>query len=296
MLAFAIVLDWLISKVVCRIFCGTFDFWYTTNTSIAWTESSIINGIKWLLRELIGQYLVAGVSNYSVLIYDVAVFVGLAISLVISVRRKNIWLVILYLGATISSMALAVVIGSAPEYRMAQAIPVLVSLFIAIIVMLLPEKPLVKGMTWCIIGILVFNQTLLINRYTVLNYERYQYENDILQNISRDLQEFSIDKKPVLFVNGENYDFSDFETTPLDLNNPISNTYKKFMCSMLDKVIPQTTFKRLNSRYGYRVEYDLLDTESIARFFNEDYKILPYREFNNRNHSGAFIPEIYSSP
>lgn len=295
MLAFAIVLDWLISKVVCRIFCGTFDFWYTTNTSIAWTESSIINGIKWLLRELIGQYLVAGVSNYSVLIYDVAVFVGLAISLVISVRRKNIWLVILYLGATISSMALAVVIGSAPEYRMAQAIPVLVSLFIAIIVMLLPEKPLVKGMTWCIIGILVFNQTLLINRYTVLNYERYQYENDILQNISRDLQEFSIDKKPVLFVNGENYDFSDFETTPLDLNNPISNTYKKFMCSMLDKVIPQTTFKRLNSRYGYRVEYDLLDTESIARFFNEDYKILPYREFNNRNHSGAFIPEIYSA-
>ncbi len=295
LLGLAIIFDLLISKVVCRIFCGTFDFWYQTNTSIAWTDTSLLNGIKWLLRELIGQYLIAGVSNYSVLIYDVAIFIGLVITFVLSIKRKNIWLVVLYAGTSVSSMALAVVIGSAPEYRMAQAIPVLVALFIALIVILLPQKPLVKGTVWCIIGVLVFNQTLFINRYTVLNYERHQYENDILQNISRDLQEFSIDKKPVLFVNGEDYEFSDFESTPLDFNNPISNTYKKVMCSMFDKVIPQTTFKRLDYRYGDRVEYDLLDSESIARFFNEDYKILPYREFNNRNHSGAFTPEIYSA-
>ena len=295
MLVFAIVLDWAISKIVCRLFCGTFDFWYATNTYIAWTESSIINVIKWLLRELIGQYLIAGISNYSILIYDIAIFAGLALTFVISFKRKNPWLVVLYATTVVSSIALAVVIGSAPEYRMAQAIPVLVALFILVIVMLLPQKPLVKVTAWCIIGILVFNQTLLINRYTVLNFERHQYENDILQNISRDLQEFSIDKKPVLFVNGKDYEFSDFETTPLDLNNPIFNVYKKVMYSMFDKVIPHTTFKRLDHRYGYRVEYDLLNSESIDRFFNEDYKIMPRREFNNRNHSGAFIPEIYSA-
>ena len=64
---------------------------------------------------------------------------------------------------------------------------------------MLPKKKAIKNIAICILSILVLNQTLCINRYSVVNYERYQYETDILQNIAKDLQDYPIDKKEVLF-------------------------------------------------------------------------------------------------
>lgn len=291
----AIILDWLISKGICFVFCDTFDFWYKTNTSVDWLNYDIITTFKWLIRELIAQYLIAGVSNYSIFMFDVAVVLGLAVSMIVSIKRRNLWFAVLYLGMIISSMALAIILGTAPEYRMAQAIPVVVSFFLMLALSVFSHKKMIKNLALGFLCILVLNQTLCINRFTVVNYERHQYENNILINIADDLREYSIEKKPVLFINDAMDELPDFDSTPLAFNNPISQIYKRAMFSFFDFVIPKTTFKRLDARFGNRVEYDLLSSEQIAKLFNEDYKNVVYTPFNTRTYGSEFVPEIYAA-
>lgn len=294
-LAISIVLDFAISKLVCKIFCGTFDFWYSKNTSIVWLEDPVVDCIKWIFREIIAQYIIAGTSNYSVFIFDIAVIVGFITTLIVSVKKRNAWCVILYIGAAVSSLSLAIVTGLAPLYRMAQALPIFVALFFAIIIKLLPEKSFTKGLIWGVVGIIVLNQTLFINRYTVLNYERHQYENHILLEISKDLQSYDIDSKPVLFIVNYNAEFPDFESTPLDLGNPLTQKYKNIMYKIFDKVIPQTIFRRIDARYGKSAGYELTNSENIDRFYNKDYKISPYVHFNQRADSPNYATALYKA-
>lgn len=299
LLAVAIVLDFIVSKIVCRIFTGTFDFWYGMNTTVYWTETSFIKVIKWIIREHIGQYLIAGVSNISILLYDIAVFGGTIISVLVSIKRRSVWGTVLYLACVVASLSLGIVLGSAPEYRMAQSLQLFVPFFVLIFNYVISEyNRITKNIAVFLLGIVVINQTLFINRYSVVDYQRFQYENNILQNISEDLNEYSVDEKPVLFISDDEYDFPSFSSIPLDLDNPIAECFEDIMFSIYDIIIPQTTYKRLDERYGYRVEYDLLCAENVSRFFNEDYKIMSYITFNNRhtcptNPSAQYIPEIY---
>lgn len=298
-LIIALVLDLLISKIVCYIFTGTFDFWYKGNTNIYWTEGSFVNAVKWVIREHIGQYLIAGVSNISVLLYDIAIFGGLIISVIISFKRRSVWCVLFYTACIVASLSLGIVMGSAPKYSSAQSLQLFVPFFVLMINSLIPlNKKFIRNTSIVILGIIVINQTLFINRYSFVDYQRFQYENNILTNVSEDLGKYSINEKPVLFISDKEYDFPSFNSTPLNLKNPIAENLENIMFGIYDKIIPQTTYKRLNARFGSRVEYDLLSAENVAKFFNEDYRISPYISFNNRNtcptvKSAQYIPEIY---
>ncbi len=297
-LGISIISDFVVSKITCKVFCNTFDFWYSKNTMIAWFEDSVINCIKWLFRELIAKFVIAGVSNYSVFIFDLAVIIGFIITLAISIKKKNAWCVILYIGVAVASLSLSIVTGSVPIYRMVQALPVFVALFFALVIILLPQKVFIKGLIWSIVGIIVLNQTLFINRYTVLNYERHQYENIMISDVSKDLLHYDIDNKPVLFIVSYNPDFPKFESTPLDLGNPLVKEYKKIMYNVFDSIIPKTTFRRLDARYGNSVDYDLTCSKNIDIFFNRDYKVSPYVSFSQRaecpNYESAFYKaELY---
>lgn len=291
----AIILDWLISKGICFVFCDTFDFWYKTNTSVNWFNYDIITTFKWLIRELIAQYLIAGVSNYSIFMFDVAVVLGLAVSMIVSIKRRNLWFAVLYLGLIVSSMALAIILGAAPIYRMAQAIPVVVSFFLMLAINVLSHKKMIRNLALGFLCILVLNQTLCINRFTVINYERHQYENNILINIADDLKEYPIEQKPIVFINDISADLPDFRSTPLQFNNPVLNLGKRIMFSFYDWVIPQTTYKRLDARYGNKVEQGLLDAESVAEFFNKNYRNMLYSSFNNTTYCNVYVPEIYAA-
>ncbi len=298
-LVVALVLDFVISKIVCHIFTGTFEFWYKGNTNVYWAENSFVNTVKWIIREHIGQYLIAGVSNISVLLYDIAIFSGTIISIIISFKRRSVWCVLLYIACIAASLSLGIVIGSAPKYSSAQSLQLFVPFFVLMVNSLIPlNQKFIRNTSIVILGIIVINQTLFINRYSFVEHQRFQYENNILTNISEDLEEYSINEKPVLFISDKEYDFPSFDSTPLNLKNPIAEKFENIMFRIYDEIIPQTTYKRLNARYGSRVEYDLLSAENIAKFFNEDYRISPYIPFNNRNtcptvKSAQYIPEIY---
>ena len=300
-LAVAVILDFVISKIVCFISTGSFEFWYGKNTAVAWTEGSILKTVKWIVREYIGKYFIAGVSNLSILLYDIAIVGGGVLSVILFARKRSVWYIVLYVACVLASISLGVVIGSGPTYRMAQPVQLFVPFFVMLFVFFLPAKKQVfKMLVACVLGIIVINQTLSINRYSVVNYQRFQYENNILENIAEDLREYPIEKKAVLFISNEKFDFPHFESTPLSLENPIAEKIADIMYAVYDKVIPGTTFKRINERYGDKAGYSLLCSKNIDRFFNENYKITPYSPFNTRNSCPTFsvalyAPELYSA-
>lgn len=295
LLMIAIIADFCVSKLVCYITCGTTEFWYAANTHMEWFEDSFINVIRWLYRELLAQYVITGVSNYSIWLFDVALFVGGIGSFVYSVKKRSLWCVFLYAATCISSLALGIVIGSAPEYRMAQAIPVIVALFMMLVAENLKEKKIIKKVAVGIFIILIFNQTLIINRYSVVNYQRHEYEQNIIVDISKDLKDYPISEKPVLFVYDDGVEPHWYESTPIALKNPIAEKYKEIMCRVYDAVIPATTFKRLDARYGNYKQWggQLTNAAGVADFFNIYRDTQVYRLYNTRTVSEHYSAEIY---
>lgn len=292
-LLLAIVVERVVSKFVCYAFCGTFEYWYDGNTLMAWSNDSVIDVIKWIIRELIAKYIIAGVSNYNIFIFDVAVLAGMILITIMSIKRRSAIITFLYIGTAVSSISLTFILGQAPLYRMCQALPVFVAFFVLLIAENIPAKKVIKSTAIVVLGILILNQTLFINRYTVLNYERHQYETNILQNIAKDLESYSVENKEILFITSPDMKTLQLEGSQLFFDNPITNIYKKIAYKVFDALIPKTTFKRINARYGERVDYDLLSSANIDRFFNIDYKTPPYYAFNKNTNSSQYTPEIY---
>lgn len=281
----AIVLDFLLSKIICYIFCGTFEFWYTQNTTTKWQFDNIFNSVKYLIRELIAMYLIAGVSNISVMLYDICIIIGLILSAIVSKKNKQIQLFVAFIMLVIATLSLGIVLCAAPHYRMAQPLCV----FVALVIMLLSNyirKKIIKKVFAFTIGIIIINQTLAINRYTVINYQRYEYESDIIREITYDLKNYDIENKTTVFIN-TTVKMPSFDSTPLLINNPMHKAYKSIMYSLYDTVIPNTTYKRLTEKYAYYetkigTKVDLSSAEKVDIFFNRIYKVALLSSFNCR--------------
>jgi hypothetical protein len=116
--------------------------------------------------------------------------------------------------------------------------------------------------------LIVFNQTKEINIYAVENYERFSYETALMRDVGEALLAYDTQNKPVT-VNVDDYRLPESLCHTRKSEHPFEKIYRNTICSVLDRILPQAYFVRMQ-RYGYNTE---LKTESIAAQIADNFAV-----------------------
>ena len=245
MLVAGIILEFIVSKSVCKLVSGEFEYWYTENTYIAWIDSSagILRCFKRLLVELLSFIVIGSAVDLSCFCFTASVSILFLLAIVKTVKSKGQNGILMFLGAvavTASAKSLQLVTGRLEETRQLQAIPV----FCAIIALLLCENLIkhkyaafkVAAIAGFVLALSV--QTQYMNNVAVKNYERFDYEIDILKEVRDELKKYDTENKAVSFAAQEDFELPEVLTSS-DEPPIIAKMYKRFIYCLWNTCIPE---------------------------------------------------------
>ena len=250
-LALSIVIDYIVSKLVCYVFCDTFDFWYNSNTKIYWKDLGIFDGAIWLIRNIFVYYILRGTQSLSWFLFNFASFLGLIFAIVICIKRKSLIGLLLFAGQFVASVSLMIVVAIPTPDRTSQAIPVYVATVGMILLHYACRQKIVASISCVILTALCLNQTLTINNYAMANYDRYEYETRILRQVGDDLKEYPVHEKPVVFIGTEEeLNLPDCLRNYQDDVIPLIADIQKLTAKGWQRVIPDSFYRAMSPWYG----------------------------------------------
>lgn len=177
-LILAIAVDFLISKLICFICCGTTEFWYANNTRILWFDVGLIDNAIWLIRLLFAKYFILGFSFPCLFLNFILELCGLIFSIYYVITKKTLVPAMLFIGLSVSVVSLSLIVGYITELTQDQTL----AIFAAFMIMIIADKCFVKRRIQTVFSVvlvlLTVNQAKTINNYSVDNYERSEYELD----------------------------------------------------------------------------------------------------------------------
>ena len=282
-LAAAIIIDFLLSKMLNYLLCGEFQFGYGPNTKIYWFSDHPLRIAKRLLMMMITQLLIGSLSLPFVFSFLVFGVIGLAVMIAAGIKKRSFFPVICYFGMCFSIVALSFLVGRMTPFRQMQALSVFVPFILMLIYRLIERKRIIKIVLSCILTIIVIGQTIDINHYAVDNYERHSYETALLQNVCMDLTEYDIQNKPVVFY-ADDYRLPKSLQRPRNGSHPVFNLYGTLMAPVFDRVLPKNYFKKIGG-YGYpdtsekiaeKVASDFPAYQSFIAWMSEYYSFYGY--------------------
>ena len=281
MLAFficALILDFGLSKIICRIGTGSFDYWYGGNTSSNWVEtsSSVITSLKKLFCFLVIDLVLTPAEHFWAFLYDASLLFLGVVTIVIAVKRakkngvlKTVVGIVCFLAMFASTKALDLILCKPAEVRMLQPILLFTS-FSALIFVFYADRSrgrLKRYAGFVFAGLVILLQTQTINNFAVKNQERFYYEDAVLTSICGDLTAMDVRNKPVCFYAPDDYRLpSAFRYTPSA--NPIARLYRETVYSAWDELIPTSFMDFLNRHFPWKGEF--LTAEDCMRLRNTD--------------------------
>lgn len=265
-LACAILLDFTISKIICRIFTGTFDFYYVGTTYSHWsdTTSSFVTSLKKLFCYLVIDLFLTPAENLWAFLYtgSLAVLFVLIAAVAIKNAKKNgviktIVGVLCFFGMFASTKALDFILYKPALLRQMQPVLIFTPFVIALAVFYLCKLKLkpIKTVGILLVCFVVLLQTQSINNFSVKNQERFDYEDRLLSDVCDDLIKMDIRNKQVCFYAPEDYKLpSAFQLHPSA--NPIAVGFRKAVYAAWDRFIPSAFMGFLNRYISYFGPYE----------------------------------------
>lgn len=264
-LAVAILFDLLISKIVCYICSGSFEFWYNSNTSTKWLEyGNLIDALVWFLRDVFAHYVIVGAGDFSILFFDVMLLSSVITAIIFSVKKKSIIPLIVFMCLCLASVSLCFIKGSAPLYRCEQSLPLFVAFVFMLLFQFAANKKALSTLLSIIAIILVLNETQQINNYAVRNYEIFEYGYSRLREIGNELEKYDTSKKPVVFTHNKNACiYPKAFCTPKKTENPLYSAFSKTACNFWDNILSEKFYKNMNDVVWSYAGIEITDCETL---------------------------------
>ena len=288
-----IAADFCLSKMVCLISTGSFDFWYNSNTSTSWfARGGLLDSLVWLFREALAHYVLLGAGDLAVFLFDASVIIGGIVLIVLSVKRRSIFPILIYCFLLLAVISLCIVEGAAPLYRTEQTIPIFVGFVFLLLYQFLSSKRLIKYFVVVVFTVIVFNQTQTINRYSIQNYERYMYEVDLMRDIGESLRQYDTHNKPVAFVqNSEAQILPKVFSVPHKTEHPVLKKYRQIMCSFWDWLLPQKYYDNMDAIIWSHSDIAITDCDSLIQSIKS--KTIIYVPFLQTGESDLYVIDLY---
>lgn len=161
-----------------------------TDSVLYFTEAGGLQNAFMLIKKYWLQYFVNAVVYFPVLVYVLSVAVFAVAAVFLSIKKKTGSYLLLFLGMVVVPSLLSLVQLMPPLYRTSQFLP----FFIACAVLLF--YLFCRGIPWknygsiafCFVtAVLVWNHAYEMNRIFYMDYNRYQYEKEVLTDIAKEV-------------------------------------------------------------------------------------------------------------
>lgn len=146
-----------------------------------------------------------------ILVFCLFSVIGLVLSVFLSYRRKNVWLLVCFAALWIGNFFIHYVVGSFMS-RAAQTFCFYVGFLVLLLVETFGVRPILKRILSAAVILLVFVQSADMNRWFYNDYVRYQKETFVIDTIATELISECDTAKPVVFTNAP---YSGYLTTSL---------------------------------------------------------------------------------
>lgn len=251
-LAVAVVIRFVLAKAVLFAYYGTTQAGYGGNTSIYWGEIGVVDCVIWLIRTVFLRYCWAAVDYLPIFVFMVCVIAGGILSIVLTVRKKSAVPILAFAFMLAGALSLNVLLGIAANYTMAQALAVFVAFVVTALYLAAEKKKAARVIVTVCIALLVLNQAKSLNVWSVANYERYDYEMSVVDNIGQELaKNYDIENKTVIFIGGENTPrLPESLIERHESGQPVVKACQRLFLKLSDALLPEHYYKSIGDFCG----------------------------------------------
>ncbi len=165
---------------------------------INWGNYSIIESLQMICYEIKSS--VINITYFPVLIFGISIILGFFISIIQYYKKRNIMIIILYLGMILSNFAIAILQLKGVIYRACTSWGLFVAIIALICYKYVSKYKVTKIMTTIFIFILVLQQTKYLNQMFYNDYIRYQRDLNIAFNLINELEQSYNTNKPLVIM------------------------------------------------------------------------------------------------
>ena len=252
----AIVIRFALSKLALFLYYGTTHAGYSGNNQIYWLQIGLLDCAIWLIRTVFFYYFWAGIDYFPIFLFALCAIVGLICSVVLSVRKKSAIPALGFLFMIAGALSLNVVLGIATNYTMAQPLTLFAAASVMGFYIIAEKKKTWRYILGVLIVLLVLNQAKCLNNWSVANYERYEYEMAVVDDIGQDLEEnYDVETKPVIFIGKNDAPLlPDALLKKHETQHPLVVALQKAAIRLSDAVLPKRFFSSIGGFYGHEVK------------------------------------------
>ena len=161
-------------------------------------EPGALSEFAMVLKRIYVMYGVFAVSYYPIRIFLCAAAIIVIFSLWQAVKKKDIWMLLLMVGSFVAAFLLVVIEGKATLYRSAQFVPIICAygIFLLCHACRMKKSRLLVFLLCCV----VWNQCADMNKWFYVDYQKYEYAKETIENIAYELDKNFDTSKPVVFT------------------------------------------------------------------------------------------------
>lgn len=168
----------------------------------AWMfESGALSEFAMVLKRIFVMYGVFAYAYYPIKIFLIASVVIAAYSFYRCIRKKDLWTLLLSIGAFIAAFLLVIVEGKATLYRSAQFLPVICGY--GALLFLYACRGLRQTTRAAVVGILcviLWNQCADMNHWFYVDYLKYEDAKNTMNQVAYEIEKHFDPSKPVVFT------------------------------------------------------------------------------------------------
>lgn len=298
-LVYAMVARRIVRSIIMRMFHIAPYVFYRSASNIDWLLKGDIENIwekiEYLLAQIYCDYFAVGVVYYPILIFVVCSFVFMVSVVFVSLKRKDFLLFLTGIGVYISLFVLCFIEGYSMAYRACQAFVIFVAIvFGGMAIALDGSSGLKKKAGGCVIAIALLYSIYDMNQMFALDYEKTEYEMQVLDEIAQELNsgKYNVKEKPLVFVGN------------FELPDTIYNKYciekNDFGWKIVEKAATNAE-RYVEGRYCYGqnaasiIDWSIHAFESFCGYNVPIHQLLEYRGYDFLKPDDATVRAVFET-
>ncbi len=167
--------------------------------AVMWKLFPFLSALKLLIIGIVYRFFLAGIWYFPITIFALTCGIGLIMTIVLAINQRSGLVLLLFLGLFLSVFALSLIKGEATPYRTCSTFGLFVGFILMVLFFMLKGKG-IRMIYGVLMLILVVNQSRALNNWFVNDYQRYEYDKEVLLNVAEEIETNFDASKPVVFV------------------------------------------------------------------------------------------------
>lgn len=200
-----LLLGIMINYIFAYCFKKIFNIPENTKASrtILYFKANIGVVLKYLLHTIIVEEVLDAFGYLPITFLVISFIISIIMACVTSIRKKNISILLVFLGMQLSIFLLSIIQGHSAGYRMSQQFYLFVPVIFMILVQMIMDsnmKKILKNIAMFVICLMLFYQVKDLYNWQYLNDIRYQKEKSDAILIANEIMQKYGNEKPIIFV------------------------------------------------------------------------------------------------